>query len=401
MTGSDGAGHTLLDEDDDGVLTVGELNRRISRVIDDADALSDVTVVGEVVNCSESNVALYFSLTDGTNSVKCLLWKRHYEDMDVDLEDGLEVLIAGDVDFYAERGRLDLKPWLVHAVGDGDRRAALEQLRADLADRGWFDDAHKRPLPTYPATVGVVTSRNGDARHDVQDTIHTRYPDVDVVVEHASVQGENAPTELATGVACLDADPAIDVIVLGRGGGSEDDLMAFNTELVADAVFHAETPIVAAVGHRADETIADAVADRFAITPTAAGELVVRDKDVALAEIADHRAGLLDGYETTVGQALGDLEAGLEDAYHDRTATALDDLDTRLVHAYETAARTGLTRLSTDLEAAYDQLEHEHEKEAAVAAARREAAEVPTAYRVAIVVLLVLLVIAILALLYL
>ena len=382
----------------EGVLTVGELNDRISEHVDAAESLEDVQVTGEVVDCNESNVALYFTLTDGTHSVKCMLWKRNYADMDVEIEDGLEVLLAGSVDFWPEGGTLSLKPWLVHAIGDGEQHAALERLRAELDDRGWFDDAHKQPLPTYPTTVGVVTSMNGDARHDVQDAIHRRYPDVDVVVEHASVQGENAPPELATGVACLDEDPDVDVVIVGRGGGGEDDLMAFNTELVAEAIFHASTPVVSAVGHREDVTIADAVADHSAITPTAAGEAVVREKSTVLAEVADYRATLLDAFEDQVTDEVTALEERLDDAYETTVTRRLDALSTRVIDAYQAATSSRVTDLRTDLDAAYQAVEHEHEKQAAVEAARADAGGVPTAYKVAIVVLAVLLALALIAL---
>jgi len=401
MAQPNGVEDALPDTDAEDVLSVGELNQRIASIVENAESLQGVQVVGEVVDCSESNVAVYFTLTDGTHSVNCMLWKNRYADMDVDLDDGLEVLLGGNVDFWPEGGRLNVKPWLIQPVGDGDQRAALEKLRAELQNRGWFDDASKQPLPRYPATVGVVTSMNGDARHDIQDTIHSRYPDVDVVLEHASVQGENAPPELGAGVACLDADPAMDVIVVGRGGGSDGDLMAFNTELVADAIFHADTPVVAAVGHRADETIADAVADHAAITPTAAGEAVVREKADAVAETTDRRAGLVDAYEAQVDARLTAIETELEDAYHHTTTTRLETMGRRLDNAYESAVLTALSDLSTDLITAYERVEHEHEKQAAVEAAREDAAGVPTIYKAAIVVLLVLLGLAILALVFL
>lgn len=403
MAGSEGEAQSLLESDAE-ILSVSALNSRISEVLDQTDRLQGVTVQGEVTSCSASNVALYFTLTDGTEEIQCLLWQRRYRELDVEIEDGIEVILTGNVDYYGEHGRLDIKPWQVYAVGDGDQHAELERLRAELADRGWFADEAKQPLPDYPTTVGVVTSKNGDARYDIQDAIHSRYPDVDIVIEHASVQGENAPPELATGIECLDLDSAVDVIITGRGGGSDTDLMAFNTELVADTIFHADTPIVAAVGHRADETIADSVADQHAMTPTAAGELVVKEKDVVLAGVEDRRAELLDVYESRTNDVLTDLENGLADAYTDTVESGLADLESRLSEAYTAGVQTRLASLSNDLTDAYERVEHEHEKQAAVEAAREEAAAVPTAYKVAIVVLLVLLAIlgiAILALVFL
>lgn len=398
MAGSERAERGPEDDLPEGVLTVGELNNQISNVLDSTESLQDVQVTGEIVDCNESDVALYFTLTDGTHSVKCMLWKRRYADMDVEIDDGLEVLVSGSVDFWPDGGTLSVKPWLVHPIGDGAQHAALERLRAELEDRGWFDDARKRELPTYPTTVGIVTSKNGDARHDVQDAIHSRYPDVDIVIEHASVQGTNAPTELGTGVACLDEDDGIDVIVVGRGGGGDDDLMAFNTELLAEGIFHATTPVVAAVGHREDVTIADAVADHSAITPTAAGEVVVREKTTALAEIADYRANLTDTFESRATESVTELERRLDDVYVETTTTRVDELSNQITDSYESATGSTLATLRNDLESGFEAVEHEHEKQAAIEEARADAAGVPTVYKVAIVVLAILLVLAIIAL---
>lgn len=300
---------------DAAVLTVAELNERIAAAVDAADALQDVRCRGEVTDCHESSVAVYFSLVSDGASIECVLWRTRYRDMDVDLADGIEVVLHGTVDYYAEKGRINVKPWDVHPVGEGERRSALKRLERDLEARGWFDDERKRDLPRVPECVGVVTSREGDARHDIATAVHERYPDVDILLCHASVQGDDAPVELAEGIARLDEHDAVDVIVVGRGGGSDEDLVAFNTEVLADAIHAADTPVVSAVGHREDRTIADRVADVSAITPTDVGATVVEEKAALLEELEAMEAALAEAYTAFARERLADLEARLDDAY--------------------------------------------------------------------------------------
>lgn len=335
----------------EGALSVAELNDRIAAALGGFD---DVTCRGEVVDPHETDTAVYFSLTDGDAKLRCVLWQWRYREMDVDVEEGAEVVAHGPVDYWEEGGEVSLKPRELRVVGDGDRLATIERRRRQLRERGWFDEDRKRDLPEYPERIGVVTSRDGDARHDVRRAVHERHPGVEILLAHASVQGERAPEELAAGVRALDGD--VDAIIVGRGGGSGDDLAAFRTERVAEAIVECGTPVVAAVGHREDRTIADEVADASAITPTAAGALVAPDRDAERDRIRD-------------------LEERLETAYADAARARLDDLEGRLERAYGELQR---------------EHEHEREKRAAVERAREEASRVPAAYRVAIVVLALL-----------
>ena len=259
----------------DEVLSVRQLNERISGLLDASDGLQRVRCVGEVTNLSQSNVAIYFSLTDGDCELPCMVWENRYQNMDVDLEDDQEVVLEGSIDYWVEGGRVSLKPWQITIVGEGDQGSALERLRTELNDRGWFDEQHKTAPPRFPDQIGIVTSLNGDARYDIQNAIHSRNSTVDLVMKHAAVQGDNAPTSLANSIHYLDRTDDVDTIIVGRGGGSDSDLMAFNTEAVAEAIFTARTPVVAAVGHTEDRTIAGRVADVDAITPTEAGEYAV------------------------------------------------------------------------------------------------------------------------------
>jgi len=375
--------------DDAGVLTVEQANERVAAAVDTPE-LRAVRVVGEVTDPSETETAVYFTLTDGDAELDCVLWQSRYRSMDATVEAGTEVVVTGRVDYWVEGGRLNLKPWTVTVAGEGARARRLARLRAELEERGWFADTHKRRPPPYPDRVGVVTSRDGDARHDVATSVHERNPTVDVVLCHASVQGDGAPAEIAAAVRRLDRRADVDCIVVGRGGGSETDLDAFDTEAVVEAVFTAETPVVAAVGHAEDDTLVGAVADVDAITPTEAGTVVApledaveRVEDLAARLDAAHRRlvrtrleGLADRLTTagdrTVESRLETLDASLSSAYRRRvvadlrglesaTGTAferlaagrLGQLDAKLASGYADATRGRLDRLERRLDAAY------------------------------------------------
>ncbi|MEE6209235.1 exodeoxyribonuclease VII large subunit [Salarchaeum sp. III] len=281
------------------VLSVSQLNARIASVVQDTPALNGVRCIGEVTDLHKNSTALYFTLTDGEAELPCMIWANRYREMDADLEDGTEVILEGDIDYWVEGGKIDLKPWEVIVVGDGDQAAAVERLRSELEERGWFDDEQKQQPPAFPERVGVVTSLRGDARYDIQNAIHGQDPTVDILVKDATVQGSNAPTSIANGIHHLDRSEDVDAIIVGRGGGSDSNLQAFNTERVAEAIFTANTPVVTAIGHTDDRLIADRVADAAAITPTAAGESAVVSREEFIASELEPLAQELDAaYET-------------------------------------------------------------------------------------------------------
>ena len=294
--GSEPSGPSTPTSSED-VLTVADLNTRINEIIDSSEDLHSVRCVGEVTNVSESNAALYFTLTDGEHELSCVLWQSRYQSIDADIEDGTEVVLEGNVDYWTEGGKISLKPWDVAAVGEGDQAAAVERLEQELEKRGWFDGETKKRPPKLPERIGVVTSLQGDARYDVQNAVHNQDPTVDLVIKDVTVQGPSAPQSIANGIHHLDRHEDIDLIIAGRGGGSDTNLMAFNSEEVAEAIFTAGTPVVTAIGHTDDRFIADQVADMAAITPTRAGEY-----------FAVSREGYVEG-------TLEPLERELEDAY--------------------------------------------------------------------------------------
>ena len=362
-------------------LSVGELNDRVAGAIDVATYLDDVVCRGEVSDLHESGSSVFFTLSDadGSHELNCFMYQSEYRGLELELVDGIEVVVDGEVDYWTQGGRLNLRPTEITPVGEGALQAHIDQLRSDLQTQGWFDPDRKQELPQYPECVGVVTSRDGDARYDIQDKIHSRHPGVDIVLHHASVQGDRAPEALADGITTLDREEKVDVVIAGRGGGSTHDLLAFNTEEVAAAIFKAETPIVSAVGHRENTTIACEVADVAAITPTAAGTLV-RERDAALRNIAEQEAAIDTAYASVADEQLERSERQLDHAYRGIVNDRLAQLERRLDHAYRGIVDDRLDRLESRVSQAYQQREHEEAVEEAEQT-------VPLGYAVALVVL--------------
>ncbi len=259
------------------VVRVGEL------VVELRDALregfSGLWVEGEISSLHRSRPGhVYFDLVDEDGQLRCALFRRSAERVRFDLEDGQRVRVRASVDVYPERGSLQLIVDEVRPAGEGALRLAFEKLRQRLIDEGLFDQAHKQELPFMPARVGLVTSVGGAAIHDFARGLRRRGAGLELVVCDARVQGENAWREIVRGLQLLDAQPGIEVIVLARGGGSIEDLWAFNREELVRAIFEVATPVVSAVGHEVDVVLSDLVADARASTPTAAAELVAPDR---------------------------------------------------------------------------------------------------------------------------
>lgn len=259
-------------------LSVSQLTRLVK------DALrgslpAAVHVVGELSNASQpSGGHIYFTLKDASSEVRCVMWRSDAHRLRFDLKDGLEVLASGSIDVYEPRGQYQLYVKRVEPRGVGALDLAFRQLRDRLGAEGLFDPAHKRAIPRYPLRIAVVTSASGAALQDVLRTLTRRFPKLHVLVVDVRVQGAGAAAEIADAIRrinrCSERLGGIDVIIAGRGGGSLEDLWAFNEEVVARAIHASVIPIVSAVGHEVDFTIADFVADLRAATPTAAAERV-------------------------------------------------------------------------------------------------------------------------------
>lgn len=267
----------------EGPLTVTQLTRMIKRAI--VDHLPPTLVVtGELSNVSRpSSGHLYCTLKDAGSELRCVMWRSAAGRLRFRPEDGMEVVATGGVDVYEPRGQYQFYIRKLEPKGVGELELAFRQLREKLEREGLFDPSHKKPLPEYPQRIAVVTSPTGAAVRDVIRTVARRFPCVTLMVSPVRVQGEGAADEIAAAVKTLNVQATrlggIDLMIVGRGGGSLEDLWAFNEEIVARAIFASRIPVISAVGHEVDVTISDLVADVRAATPTAAAELAVPSLD--------------------------------------------------------------------------------------------------------------------------
>ncbi len=270
----------------DHVYTVSEITQVVKAALE--TAVPQAWVVGEISNCRRHPSGhIYFTLKDAAASLSCALWKSSAARLKFDLRDGQQVVCRGRIDVYPPRGSYQLIVDQVEPKGKGALQLAFEQLKEKLRGEGLFAPERKKKIPLLPKSIGVVTSPTGAALIDILRTIDRRFAKVRIVIYPARVQGEGAAAEIVRGIEYLGGRPDIDVLIVGRGGGSIEDLWAFNEEPVARAIFACPIPVISAVGHEVDFTIADFVADIRASTPTAAAEMVV-EKEQAFAERIDN-----------------------------------------------------------------------------------------------------------------
>ncbi len=267
-----------LEEKETKVYSVTEITYHIRRLVQGDPVLVELLVMGEVSKFSASGAGhLYFTLKDENCELPCVMFRGEAEKIEAKLEDGQRVVVSGRIDVYANKGRYQLIASEIRPEGLGDLYIAFEKLKKKLEEEGLFKEEYKKPLPAFPKRIGVVTSKTGAAIRDILKILGRRYPIADVVLAPATVQGDQAPPTIIEGIQALNALGNVDVMIVGRGGGSIEDLWCFNDEQVARAVFASEVPVVSAVGHETDFTICDFVADKRAATPSAAAELVVPD----------------------------------------------------------------------------------------------------------------------------
>jgi exodeoxyribonuclease VII large subunit len=268
------------------VLTVSELAAQMAAMVE--ERFPAVWVEGEISNFKvyQSGHA-YFTLKDDSAQMRCVLFRNRARRIRFTPGDGLHVLAFGAIEVYAQRGEYSLVVELLEPRGLGALQLAFEQLKERLAGEGLFDPARKRLLPRFPRKIGIVTSPSGAAIRDMLRVIGRRFGEIHIVIAAAKVQGEGAAEEVAQGVRDLNALGDVDVIIIGRGGGSLEDLWAFNDEMLARSIAASKVPVISAVGHEVDFTIADFVADLRAATPSAAAELVVREKQAVAESVVD------------------------------------------------------------------------------------------------------------------
>ena len=271
---------------EDRILTVGELTRAIKELL--FGAFPGQWVKGEISGFRpHTSGHLYFKLKDASAQLDCAMFKMNAMRLSFTPRDGLEVEAYGEVSVYEPRGNYQLVIKQMRVAGIGALLAQLEELKQRLAAEGLFDPARKKPLPRYPRTVGVVTSPVGAAVRDIVKVLRARWPGIRVVLAPVKVQGEGAAAEIAAAIRRFDRWGGADVLIVGRGGGSIEDLWAFNEEPVVRAIAGARTPIISAVGHEVDTTLADLAADVRAATPSHAAEIAVRDGAAVRRQVAE------------------------------------------------------------------------------------------------------------------
>ncbi len=261
------------------IFSVTQLSRYLKELLASDDILQDIQVKGEVSGCrTYSSGHCYFTLKDAEAQLPCVFFKNARLRSDAPaLRDGMAIAASGRISFYERDGKLQLYVESVETIGDGALFLRFEQLKARLAAEGLFDEERKRPLPSQPAMIGIVTSPQAAALRDVLRVLRTRYPLAEVILSPTLVQGAEAPANIAAALDLLNEHGEADVIIVGRGGGSIEELWAFNEEVVARAIARSRIPVISGVGHETDFTIADFVADYRASTPTAAATAAVPD----------------------------------------------------------------------------------------------------------------------------
>lgn len=346
------------------MISVSQLNFYIKSLLDGDGNLSSVFVTGEISNLSGHYRSghLYFSLKDEKASVKAVMFSNSASRLRFLPENGMKVIVRGRVSVYEASGQYQLYVEDMQPDGAGSLAVAFEQLKNKLSREGLFDQAHKKLIPLMPRKIGVITSPAGAARKDIESILKRRYPLADVLLCPVLVQGTGAAAQLARAVEYLDRENLCDVIILGRGGGSAEDLAAFNDETLVRAVYGAKTPVISAVGHETDFTICDFVSDLRAPTPSAAAEQCVPDQEELKEELRGFSLRMKKQMETMLSANRARVDALASsrwlknpyDCYITQNSLTLDRLSQRLSSGFEkeyTAKKQQLSMLSSKLDA--------------------------------------------------
>ena len=323
------------------VHSVSEITDLLKNLIEQQPRLQNVWVQGQVSNYSRSGAGhIYFTLKDDRSQIQVIMFRSSAAGLRFVLKDGEEALVQGRLNLYPARGQYQINANKVEPLGIGALQRAFEDLKQQLADEGLFAEHHKKPLPVFPLKIGVITSATGAAFQDICQQLRKRYPLAEVLLHPTLVQGDGAAEGIVRALQAMNQRDDIDVLIVGRGGGSIEDLWAFNEEVVARAIFASAIPVVSAVGHETDFTIADMVADHRAPTPSAAVEHIVPDQTELLTQLEGYDAWLrrivndrFDAHTTR----LQDLEIQLsptrrKDAIY-QLSQRIDELETRSQNA--------------------------------------------------------------------
>lgn len=295
------------------IYTVTEITKEIKGILE--ESLPSVWVEGEISNyILHSSGHRYFSMKDENAQIRCTLWRFRGIRLSFEPEDGMRVIAFGNISVYERNGQYQLDVIELIPAGWGKLEIAFQRLKEKLFQEGLFDEEHKKPIPEFPETIGLVTSPTGAAIRDMIKIIHKHFPSVRIIVNPVRVQGEGAAEEIAQAIQEFNEFAKIDVMIVGRGGGSLEDLWAFNEEIVARAIYDSEIPVISAVGHQIDFTISDFVADLRAPTPSAAAQMVVKDKEELLKETRSNAQKLL-SYLTSLTEYLNQRLKAAQQSY--------------------------------------------------------------------------------------
>jgi len=334
------------------LLTVSELTSQIKAVVE--TKFPRVSVLGEISNLRvAASGHVYLTLKDDAAQIKAVIWRSRKARLRYELQNGLEVVVQGAVEVYPPHGKYQLIIDRIEPQGIGALELAFRQLQNKLAAEGLFSPEHKQPLPRFPRRIALVTSPAGAAVRDLLQVITRRWKATDIVLLPVPVQGDGAASKIAAAIDAAADLPEVDLVITGRGGGSLEDLWAFNEEVVARAIFDCPLPVISAVGHEIDVSIADLVADRRALTPSEAGEIAVPDCVEVRATLDGIRNRLITGLRQRAAQARARLESLASrrvvtrplETVHDRTAR-LDELAERLTRAFRQSVERRQQRLA-------------------------------------------------------
>ena len=275
-------------------LSVSDLNSKIRYSLE--KDLSSIWVKGELSNFHHhpSSGHMYFTLKDELNEIRCAMFRANNQFLKFNPIDGMSIRLFGDITFYEQRGSLQIKVSMMEEDGVGDLHKAFEKMKSSLEKEGLFDKKYKKQLPQYPKKIGIITSESGAAIKDIFNVLGRRAPQVKLILKSVKVQGDDAPNQISKAIELFNSKNCVDVLIIGRGGGSIEDLWAFNEEIVARAIFKSLIPIISAVGHETDFSISDFVSDVRAPTPSAAAEIAVVSKDAIVKNLKSLEKQIID-----------------------------------------------------------------------------------------------------------
>jgi exodeoxyribonuclease VII large subunit len=321
------------------IYSVSELTQAIKRELE--SEFTSIWVEGEVSNLvTPRSGHTYFTLKDKGSQLRAVIFKYRGKYLKFQLENGMQILVRGSISVYEPRGEYQVIVDYAEPRGAGALQLAFEQLKKRLAEEGLFDEQHKKSIPLLPKKIGVVTSSTGAAIRDILNVVNRRFANVHILIAPVRVQGDEAPGEIVHAIETLNRLPEIDVLIVGRGGGSIEDLWAFNDEAVARSIFASKIPVISAVGHEIDYTISDFVADLRAPTPSAAAELVVQNKENLIYTVETQTTRLKSAFVNLLSRLKENVEQSTLRLQDPRKQISelqqrVDDLQHRLVMVFQ------------------------------------------------------------------